>query len=170
MADNNEVLQNITARLDMIYGKLTVIEGLIRDNINTAVKEESEDISGSFLSALVSALESGEYCLLPRKKKDRTTSYKGKVLGIYDELSIVISSQLAYKLYKGSVKKPLSIQFLWQELERLGIITSRGKKKERRIDGKLIAAITLFSEKTKALISANNKGQADIRAHIKPTE
>lgn len=170
MADNNEVLQNITARLDMIYGKLTVIEGLIRDNINTVVKEESEDISGSFLSALVSALESGKYYLLPRNKKERNASYKGEVLGVYDDLRITLKAQTAYEIYKKSVENPLSSQYLWRDFERIGMIQERGKRKERRIEGKLIAAINIYAEKGKALISANNKGQADIRAHIKPTE
>ena len=129
MADNNEVLQNITARLDMIYGKLTVIEGLIRD---TATDKErahpldptTEKHNNRFL--LEAGIESEKTKLSEQQKAEATATVfitaimealksgkyylkerykrivedeKRKLLGVYDTEKITLISSVAYKIY-----------------------------------------------------------------------
>lgn len=212
MADNKEALQNITARLDMIYGKLTVIEGLIRDKatdkegthplgpnakkhnnsflLEAGIEEEetmlseqqkAEETATAFITAIMEALKSGKY-YLKEKCKNAEKEESRVFLGYYDDNTITLISSLAFKIYAdymGIKNNALSIS--GQIRPALLYSSLAFKRKERsdklRFKGKYYCTIRIslsraeeLYSKTKALISANNKGQADIRAHIKPTE
>lgn len=152
-------------RLEMLERRLNALE-----SATSAGKEDAEGtIADTFLQAIKTALDSGEYCLIPKRIKDRRGEPTAEILGLYDEELIILKSQTAYSIYKDRADNPLSIQFLWQVLEHTGTIRKRRGRTERLVGDKRCATICLFTEKGKALVS-DLLEQTDTRAYNKPTE
>lgn len=81
------------------------------------------EVGATFLQAIRTAIESGEYYI-----KQKYKPYKGKpgiLLGTRGRIETAIKALLAYKIYSDYATHPLSRLSLWGLLERSGIILER---------------------------------------------
>ena len=99
-------------------------------------EQTDEDIAKIFLQSLVNALESGKYCIVPKRKRQSNTDNK-ILLGIYDDTTITLILSVAYSVYADFVGIPfnaLSItKHISPPLVRCGLVISRTNQ---RISGK----------------------------------
>lgn len=114
-------------------------------------EQTDEDIAKIFLQSLVNALESGKYCIVPKRKRQSNTDNK-ILLGIYDDTTITLILSVAYSVYADFVGIPfnaLSItKHISPPLVRCGLVISRTNQ---RISGKNRKIIRISIPQTNTL-------------------
>ena len=112
---------------------------------------ETLDAGDSFLQAIRAALNSGEYYLVEKGKRQQNKPKQGILLGVKSRKETILKAKLAYKVYAQSTKAPLSRVTLWGVLEQIGTIEPRGNGKAPMTadfpDSKKIGAIFITNDK-----------------------
>lgn len=132
-----------SGNLQRIEERLSALEG-VADNGRT---EAGTSVADLFLQAIREALESGEYCLREKYRKNTQPS-TGKLLGIVDGSRTVLKSKDAHEIYAAATAHPLKPLVLWPILEEAGLIYPRRETGQTRtIDGQPKAVIVIDTDK-----------------------
>jgi len=132
-----------SGNLQRIEERLSALEG-VADN---GRDEAGTSVAAIFLQAIREALESGEYCLREKYRKNTQPS-TGKLLGIVDGSRTVLKSKDAHEIYAAATAHPLKPLVLWPILEEAGLIyPRRDTGQTRSIDGQPKAVIVIDTDK-----------------------